>query len=280
MALKGNLRDFNLTQLLNLINLARKTGALTLTSPQGEAKLFFKEGRLVYASRNNDEGSLLTMLLDANKITAEQARAIQGRAQVNSDKAIGLLLVNAGHLTQKDILQSVRKHLLEVAYPLFTWDDGLFRFEPNLLPGPHKITAPVELENLILEGSRRLHEWEMLLEEIPDLEASLHFAKRPETSLRKVSLSATEWRVISFIDPRNSIRQIARKIGLSDFEIRRIVFGLISAGLVEMARPTGRPQELALPESRVGASRDKAKLAPPPIKRGIILKIIDRIRGL
>ena len=30
MALKGNLRDFSTTQLLNLINLARKTGTLTI----------------------------------------------------------------------------------------------------------------------------------------------------------------------------------------------------------------------------------------------------------
>jgi len=30
MALKGNLRDFSATQLLNLINLARKTGTLTI----------------------------------------------------------------------------------------------------------------------------------------------------------------------------------------------------------------------------------------------------------
>ena len=30
MALKGNLRDFSTTQLFNLINLARKTGTLTI----------------------------------------------------------------------------------------------------------------------------------------------------------------------------------------------------------------------------------------------------------
>jgi len=34
MALKGNLRDFTVTQLLNLINLARKTGTLTIEGPQ------------------------------------------------------------------------------------------------------------------------------------------------------------------------------------------------------------------------------------------------------
>jgi hypothetical protein len=35
MALKGNLQDFSLTQLLNLINLARKTGALSLSRNEG-----------------------------------------------------------------------------------------------------------------------------------------------------------------------------------------------------------------------------------------------------
>jgi hypothetical protein len=37
MALKGNLRDFSTTQLLNLISLARKTGTLTMEA--GEDRL-------------------------------------------------------------------------------------------------------------------------------------------------------------------------------------------------------------------------------------------------
>jgi hypothetical protein len=41
MALKGNLRDFSVTQLLNLINLARKTGTLTIEGPT-EAACFVR----------------------------------------------------------------------------------------------------------------------------------------------------------------------------------------------------------------------------------------------
>jgi hypothetical protein len=52
MALKGNLRDFNITQLLNLVNLARKTGALTIDGRGKQAKIYFKEGKLVYAFLN------------------------------------------------------------------------------------------------------------------------------------------------------------------------------------------------------------------------------------
>jgi hypothetical protein len=279
MALKGELKDFSLTQLLNLINLARKTGGLTLTNRHGVVQLYFKQGRLVAASRDGEIESLPAMLLNAGKLSDEQARTIQARSQSSSDKEIGLLLVNAGYISQSDILQSIRKHMLDIVYPLFTWETGKFRFEQNELPGPEAVTAPIELENIILEGSRRLREYEMLQEEIPDMDAALRFAKRP-ASLRKISLSAVEWRVISFIDPRNSIGQIARQVSLSDFEIRKIVYGLLSAGLVEVVRtpPPAAPQPST--SAAYVAKTQKAKDAPPPVKRGIILRLIERIRRL
>ena len=39
MALKGNLRDFSITQLLNLVNLAHKTGLLNLEAPGDTAQV-------------------------------------------------------------------------------------------------------------------------------------------------------------------------------------------------------------------------------------------------
>ena len=49
MALKGNLRDFTITQLLNLINLAKKTGSLVIEGPGEIAQVTFREGKLAYA---------------------------------------------------------------------------------------------------------------------------------------------------------------------------------------------------------------------------------------
>ena len=44
MALRGNLRDFTITQLFNLINLACKTGTLVVEGPNETAKVAFREG--------------------------------------------------------------------------------------------------------------------------------------------------------------------------------------------------------------------------------------------
>ncbi len=275
MALKGNLRDFSTTQLLNLINLARKTGALTIEARGTSARLFFKEGKLIHASLGDRDGHLANMLLKAGKLSAEQSRAIQSHSEIGSDKELGLLLINAGYVTQNDIVQSVKTYILDVVYTLFTWVEGLFYFEPNLLPPEAKITVPINLENIIMEGSRRLKEWERLQDELPDLNRALRFTDRPDTKLRDINLSVEEWRVISFINPRNTIKQIAQSNNMDDFQIRRIVYGMLQAGLVELVRPEGVEIK---PAMLPGYPRTVEP--PPAVKRGVILRLIDRIKKI
>lgn len=271
MALKGNLRDFNVTQLLNLINLARKTGALTLQEKSKLAKMYFKEGKLAYAFLNGQDMGLAGVLQKAGKLTEKQSRIIRNGSKASTDKELGLTLINAGYVSQKDIVESVRAHTLEVVYLIFTWNDGSFRFEPNELPAEGTITVPINLQNIIMEGSRRIDEYQMLQDELPDLDVALRFLERPSANLRGINLSSAEWRVISFINPRNTIRQIAQYNSTNDFQIRKIVYGLLSAGLVELVVPETAPKAAALPE---GVS------APPPVKRGLILRLIDRVRRI
>ena len=58
MALKGNLRDFSTTQLLNLINLAKKTGTLVVEGTGQAAQLSFRNGKLIYAQLGQEDGNL------------------------------------------------------------------------------------------------------------------------------------------------------------------------------------------------------------------------------
>ncbi len=89
----------------------------------------------------------------------------------------------------------------------------------------------VDLENLIIEGARQLKEMVQLQEEIPSLDMALKFTDRPGANLRNINLNVEEWRVVSFINPKNSIRQIARTTKMDDLQIRRVVYSLLQAGL-------------------------------------------------
>lgn len=276
MALKGNLRDFSTTQILNLVHLARKTGLLVIQSQEGTARLYFREGKLIHANIGSADGHLADMLLKAGKLSAEQAQTIQTQAEMRSDKQLGLALMNASYVTQDDIVQSVKDYMLDIVYTLFSWNEGKFQFDQDTLPSDERIAVPINLENVIMEGSRRIQESEQLQDELPDLNSvALRFTDNPDTRLRNVNLSVEEWRVISFINPRNTIKQIAQSNGMDDFQIRKIVYGMLQAGLVELARPEGMP----LP-SAVAGSRRRGVEKPPAVKRNVVERLIDRIKRI
>lgn len=271
MALKGNLRDISVAQLLNLINLARKTGTLTLEGPEQAAWVSFRDGNLIYAQFGSEDGSLTGMLTKVGVLTPSQAKAIASRTTKRGDKELGLVLVNAGYLSQRDVLASVQHYVLDSVYQLFTWVDGFFRFDADVLPPPDRITVFIELENIIIEGSRRVREWTQLLEEVPNLDMALDFVERPGTAINDISLDAAEWQVVSYINPKNTIRQIARANGLSDLGIRRIVFGLLQAGLVELVRPAGLP---------VPAQTGRITVIDKQERVSLVNRLIERIRSI
>lgn len=271
MALKGNLRDFSITQLLNLINLASKTGSLVIEGPNEAASVTFREGKLAYAQIGQEDNTLPTVLLTAKKISPAQGSLLKSRMDHMSDKELGLLLINAGYLTQDNILSSLQQYYLGVVRRLYTWVEGFFRFDNDTLAPDGKIMVRMDLENLIIEGSRQLREWEQLSEEIPSLDMALKFTDRPGTNIRNINLSVEEWRVVSYINPRNSIRQIARTTKMNELEIRRVVYSLLQAGLIEIVRPIGAAPPL---------SRGVFPTTNREEQKSLVNRLINRIRSL
>ena len=281
MALKGNLRDFSVTQILNLTNLARKTGTLFLdpapkdlpaTGQDGGAQMGFREGKLAYLHIDHEDNSLASILLWNKKISAAQHKTIQDRARQMTDKELGLLLINAGYLNREDVLNCLQTYYAEGVRKLFTWNEGVFRFEADALLPEDRILTRIDLENLIVEGARRIKEQEHLQEEIPSLDIALKFAERPGANIRKMNLSVDEWKVISFINPKNTINQIARAAKMNDLEIRRVVYALLQAGLVELVRQQGAVPPPSVRFGMPAASKQEQK--------GLVSRLINRIRSL
>jgi hypothetical protein len=178
------------------------------------------------------------------------------------------LLINAGYVSQEDILLNLQSYFTDVVRRLFTWVEGIFRFDAEMLPPDDRINVRIDLENIIIEGSRELRELEQLQDEIPSLEMALKFTDRP---MKHVNLSVEEWRVVSFINPKNTMKQIARTNKMSDLETRRIVYGLLQAGLVEVVRVEG----IALPSNpKTFPIQDREE------QKTLINKLIGRIRTM
>jgi len=255
--MKGNLRDFSPTQILNLVSLAHKSGTLGVEHKEGRAMLSFKDGKLIFASVGDAEGSLASILARDGRITKDQASALAKRAEQTGDKQLGLLLIQKGYVTQQDIIVSIKKHALSAVNTFATWKEGPFAFDPARMPGGDRITVPLDLENIIVQIARVQKLDEQLEEEIPSLDIFLKFTDRPQVKLKELQLSKDEWRVLNYIKPENSIRMIAKSLGMSDKQIRRVIGSLREAGLVELIqlhkqRETLSPEEKTKKRALVG----------------------------
>ncbi len=273
MALKGNLRDFTITQLLNLINIAKKSGTLIVDASQESVSVAFRQGKLAYAQKNQDDNSLAAILFRAKRLNNNQLQRIKERGNQMNDKQLGLMLINASYLSQQDILVCLQMHYINLLSGLFTWGEGVFQFENELSPPGDKIIVQIGLENIIMEGTRRVKEWEHLQDEIPSLDIALKFAERPGANIKNISLNVDEWRVVKYISPKNTLTQIARAAQLDEMQMRRIAYGLIQAGLVEFVRPQGlssRPTSVSM--SIPAANKEEQK--------SLINRLISRIRSL
>jgi hypothetical protein len=228
--------QLSITQLLNLIGLARKTGTLAFDTQEGQARLHFRNGHLIYATVNGQDIHLADILFQTGKITQEQAQAVRTVFSARSEKELGALLVEMGYVSPDDILDGVRTFIRHNIHHLFTWSNGVYRFESNAPSISGRITTSVDLEQIVAEGNQHSYELERLHQAVPDLDVELRLVEQREADAHGINLSGEEWRVVPLVgQPGNTIRQIAQRYGLNDTEIRRVVDGLLQAGLVEFA---------------------------------------------
>jgi len=272
MALYGNLIDFPLSQLLNIINIARKSGTLEVNGVNGHARLLFREGRLIYTEIQGEDNSLARILFLHKRINSRQYAILKERAMRMTDRELGLVLVNAGHIGQDEILHCLRSYYLSVIRRIYALDQGMFYFNPREIPTRGKIVIQIGLENIIIESSRKVKEKEYLNGEIPSLEMCLTFLEGAKDIMMHMNLSPTEWQVISTIKPDRTIREIARAASLDEFQIRRIVYGLLQAGIVAIKRPPV-PQVVVKPQAFSSAINSQEQIKT-------VNSLIDRIRSL
>lgn len=270
MALVGNIRDFGLSDFLYLIDRGYKTGCLHLNRGQEEAILFFEKGKLIAASlkqgRHEQMGDLLVRLGALSPQQAEQARQIQQRR--DNGVTMTQVLIQENMLSEDLLQRTLQTHIEEnVVYGLFGWPDGEFLFEHGQKPDPDTpvMPMPVPVENLIMEGVRRIDEWGRIKDRIPSTDMIARFVDQPGEKAKGVKLSSEEWRVFARINGKDTLATIAQTTSLSEFDVCRVVYGFVTAGLVEVVK-----------KPRPGTAAGEQ----PRLKKSLVSRIIKRVRSM
>jgi len=230
VALQGSLDSFRLPDVLTFFNSGRKTGMLTVSNDGREAYVFCRNGAVVYAASNQESLRLATLLLRKKRITRDQAETIDD-LMLHSGGRFGDVAVKHGVLSESQLDEFLKIQVSEVLYDSFLWKDGTFAFYEGFDLPSDAVTISVDLANLIMEGARRISEWEECLQLLPDSEAVFRVITRPETE--KITLTAEEWKVLFLINGVRTLEDLCRDSEEDPLTVYRVVYGLATNKLIE-----------------------------------------------
>jgi len=160
MALEGKLEDVSLADVCQLLAMGRKTGCLTVSHRSRFGQIHFQDGRVTSAhalSRPDRLGDLLIRRGALTRQALSQAMEYQAR---HPGLPLGRAIAEMELLDRTLLGALIELHISEAVYHLFTWDRGVFHFEPGARPhGDGAIPVSIHTESLLLEGARRVDEW-------------------------------------------------------------------------------------------------------------------------
>lgn len=249
MELEGSLRSFTVPDILQFLSTAKMTGILSIWREEYHIDLIIKEGKIVNSSALNRPRKLGDMLVYRGYVKRLDLMDVIGaQKSLDRGKLLGQILLER-ELINKNTLRDVLKLQLEdEIWELFSWQDGQFKFEHRRDIDTSNIVVEVDIEPLLIEGSRRQDEWTRIIKNIPSNDLVFTIQSIPEIMENELKLSEHEWMILSLINGVFDVGSIVDRSGLGKFETYRILNSFISLGLIK-AKPLDKVVEEVMRDS-------------------------------
>ena len=231
--LQGNIERFTLPEIFQLIASGRKSGTLGIQRDDSIVMVYFKEGDVIYGYGPRQTYHLGQLLRNKGVITETQLdKAIKVQAKNNNSKRLGEILITLQYIDRADLEGVIKNQVQELLYSLLAWENGSFKFYEGQFPTDEEITVKISVENIILEGLRRVDEKNMVMQTLPDLNAVYSISAAQAGRSRDVAMEAAEWNLMALVDGHRSLEQICKIATFDKVETLKKLARLSLAGLI------------------------------------------------
>ena len=244
MALQGTLKDFSITEIIQLIGQQLKTGVLTIRRGKKLVEIYFVDGMIVhvYSNFRGKKDLIGEILVKAKIITEEQLDRVL-RIQKDTFKYLGEILVELRLLTKDDVLKVISTQIYETIYDLFWWEDGIFNFDLKLVESYKKIPFALSTEQVLLSILRMVDEWSEIEKKI--FSPHLVFRKALGSDARstdvlspqsyfKEKLTSEQELILNLVDGSRTVEEIIDRSLLGKFNTSEILNSRLELGLIDV----------------------------------------------
>jgi hypothetical protein len=180
---------------------------------------------------------------------------VTGRIEIVRAEVGGELVLDQGNFVGARLLEdeapSTVDEALDVAVLLFDGSGGSFNVaEEEWVGGPLSLDA----DELVKAVERRRKEWAAVVEVLGSLEDPLILASDLPKGTDQITIRADQWRLISFVDGRRSVQDVARDAASSVYATALALAEMANAGMI--ARGEAADWESEEPAPKRGKKQD------------------------
>ena len=228
MSLKGELGTMALADILQWVSQGRKTGTLHVTRGAVEKRISFSGG-VIHSSWSNDPRESLGQFLVRERLVSEEQLFRTLLRQETEGRPLGALLVGDGPLSDEQLIRMLTHKAEEAIYDLFHWMEGHFEFKDGEIQ--HDAPFPVHLDvtSVIMEGVRRIDEWERMREVIPSTESTFTAVGQPQDPV--------DHEVLLLCSEGKTVTEMAFAVRRTVFDATVMLYDMHRRGLIEIEKP-------------------------------------------
>lgn len=239
VALHGNLKDFGIAEVFQLIGQQRKTGLLEISGDDQRVQLAFDAGSVVWAAPvgSSEFGVLGERLVRCGLITRAMLEEMVRESESSARPLPALLVANAA-VAESDLDEISELLSRETIFEVMRWTGGSFHFTSQTI---HHQVSPDKLlgaEQILMDGLRMLDEWQTFQELVPSEDCVFRRAGRLDVYRQQVKADGRYDpeqfdRIYQLVDGRLTARRIIDLSRLGTFEATRVLAELHQARLIE-----------------------------------------------
>jgi hypothetical protein len=235
MSIAGQLTEFSLAEIFQLLEQGQKTGLLTIraanspSDPLQNFYLWFNQGQIVAAANRLDYKGLAG-LIHQREWLGDQSQVLLGDA-FRSDRPLGLHLKCQGLLDAEQLKLLFYTQVMRQICTIFKYLNGWFSFEmKSALPLTEMTGLSAVPTEVTLEGLRALKDWSSLADKLPDPNSAITTLSKAKRNYRINQLESRVWEYANGTEP---LKHIAEQLQLPLVKVQQIAFRLMIVGLVE-----------------------------------------------
>lgn len=156
VALRGNLKSFDFSMILQIVSKGDKTGVLYFRRGDEVRALYVRDGNIIAASGN--EGLRLGELGHGKGlISQEQLQEALVEAK-KTGRRMGEVLLDLAYVNENDLKELIRHQIKEIVLELSFWKEGDFEFRDYPVEFDRRAIEDINIMRIILEAAARKDE--------------------------------------------------------------------------------------------------------------------------